>query len=582
MPAAIAPAADPATTSPWRTVAVAAALLAVQVVLLDRLVGEQILTIPEAFGDGRWLRKDVLLAVLAAGGLLAAHARGHLEAYRRAPLPLVGLICEAGAFLALFAFLVAMRRGAPQAAFGLAAARWIAAALVGGWLATILRLLPRGANALPAALAAAAAGAFVLAAIRLGETVAETFWYVTGDSTVWLVERLVAPFAGAPVVRPAPLVIGTAAFNVYIGAGCSGYQGISLITMLFAGYLWWFRRLHRFPQSLLLFPVGITLIFLSNAVRIAALLLVGIWISPTIAVDGFHSQAGWIMFLLVGLGLIWATSRMPFFTVMPVGDDVAAPAPDPRFAMLAGGTPATAARHAVAGASSAAGSGAAVPTVSAEFCGPSVPACLAPFLALLATTIVAGAFSTKDGIDILYPLRVVTVAAVLWYHRHEFRWREATLSPVAVATGGATCLVWMLLAPAITLPDPEAAARQDPAQLGILGGGAWLLCRLIGYTITVPIAEELAFRGFLARRLIAEQVEQVPVGTFTWVSFLGSSLAFGLLHGADWLPATLAGMAFALALLHRRQLVDAIVAHATTNALIGFYAIATGSWASLG
>jgi membrane protease YdiL (CAAX protease family) len=41
-------------------------------------------------------------------------------------------------------------------------------------------------------------------------------------------------------------------------------------------------------------------------------------------------------------------------------------------------------------------------------------------------------------------------------------------------------------------------------------------------------------------------------------------------------------MAFALAVYHRGRLADAIVAHATTNALIACYAVFTGSWSSLG
>ena len=89
---------------------------------------------------------------------------------------------------------------------------------------------------------------------------------------------------------------------------------VVLITTLLAVYLWWFRRIHRFPQSLLLLPVGMLLMWLANVVRITALILVGIWISPEIAVDGFHSAAGWIAFLTVGLGIIWGASRSPFFT----------------------------------------------------------------------------------------------------------------------------------------------------------------------------------------------------------------------------------------------------------------------------
>jgi hypothetical protein len=51
-----------------------------------------------------------------------------------------------------------------------------------------------------------------------------------------------------------------------------------------------------------------------------------------------------------------------------------------------------------------------------------------------------------------------------------------------------------------------------------------------------------------------------------------------VLHGANWLPGTLAGMAFALALRRRGQLLDAVVAHATANALLAGYALATGQW----
>ena len=597
------PVTSVASRTSWQTVVVSLVILALQAVLLDRLVGEELLSIPLALFGRRFLRKEVLLVVLAAAAVLQGHVRRHLAAYEFAPLSVPRLVWQGVAFGALFGFLLAMQAGFPQPLLGDMPTQAVAGLLTLAWIASMVLLLPPGTDAGPMVAGASFAAAVVAVGVGITDIVTETFWRVTGGTTVAMVEWMLTPFAGGPVVRPEKFVIGTKDFQVNIHGGCSGYQGIFLITMLFAAYLWWFRRLHRFPQSFLLFPLGIGLIFLSNAVRITALILVGIWISPTIAVDGFHSQAGWIMFLLVGLGLIWFASRMPFFTVAPADDDVAPAADDPRFAMLDGASAAFGSATGASGSATAAsgsataafgsataafGSGATTgaarssPAAPGAMCGPSVPACLAPFLALLTTTILAGAFSTKDGIDILYPLRVVVVAVVLWRLRHEFRWREATLSPVAVALGAATCLLWMLLAPAIMLPDPQEAARQDPAQLGMVGGSVWLLFRFIGYTITVPIAEELAFRGFLARRLISEQVERVPLGTFTWLSFLGSSLAFGLLHGGAWLPGTLAGMAFLLALYHRRQIVDAIVAHATTNALIGFYAIATNAWAALG
>jgi hypothetical protein len=52
---------------------------------------------------------------------------------------------------------------------------------------------------------------------------------------------------------------------------------------------------------------------------------------------------------------------------------------------------------------------------------------------------------------------------------------------------------------------------------------------------------------------------------------------FGALRGR-WLTGILAGTLYALGLYRRGELTDAIVAHATTNALIAAYVLTTGSW----
>jgi membrane protease YdiL (CAAX protease family) len=57
-----------------------------------------------------------------------------------------------------------------------------------------------------------------------------------------------------------------------------------------------------------------------------------------------------------------------------------------------------------------------------------------------------------------------------------------------------------------------------------------------------------------------------------------SSLIFGAFHGSAWLPAALAGMAFAVALYRRREIGDAVLAHAMTNGLIVLYVLFTGRW----
>ena len=59
---------------------------------------------------------------------------------------------------------------------------------------------------------------------------------------------------------------------------------------------------------------------------------------------------------------------------------------------------------------------------------------------------------------------------------------------------------------------------------------AWLIFRVPGSAVTVPIAEELAFRGYLLRRLISADFDRLSLIRFTWLSFFASSVLFGVLH----------------------------------------------------
>jgi CAAX prenyl protease-like protein len=105
----------------------------------------------------------------------------------------------------------------------------------------------------------------------------------------------------------------------------------------------------------------------------------------------------------------------------------------------------------------------------------------------------------------------------------------------------------------------------------------WLVFRVVGAAVTVPIAEELAFRGYLCRRLIGTEFQEVPMGKFTWFSFVLSSVVFGILHGR-FVAGTLAGLLFALVLYRHKRLSDPIWAHAITNGLIAVYVLSTSTW----
>lgn len=116
------------------------------------------------------------------------------------------------------------------------------------------------------------------------------------------------------------------------------------------------------------------------------------------------------------------------------------------------------------------------------------------------------------------------------------------------------------------------ASLPSPARI------TWLVFRTVAAVITVPIAEELAFRGFLIRRLTSADFETLSSRHYTYVAVLVSSVAFGLLHGDRWLAGTLAGLIYAVAYLRRGRIGDAVVAHATTNALLAVCVLLGGKW----
>ena len=180
------------------------------------------------------------------------------------------------------------------------------------------------------------------------------------------------------------------------------------------------------------------------------------------------------------------------------------------------------------------------------------------------------------GFDWLYPLRVLAALAVLWACRRSYAGLRWSWSWSAFAIGVATFIIWLALLPSGS--SPKDAWPSALASVPVYWAALWFAVRAIGYVIAVPLVEELAFRGFLSRRLMQANFSTLPLGRFSWLSFVISSLLFGAMHGGLWLAGTLAGMAFALALYRRGALGDAVLAHATTNGLLLVYAMATGRW----
>ena len=360
---------------------------------------------------------------------------------------------------------------------------------------------------------------------------AQSLWDPTAALTFDLVRRLLTPILPSLTADAATRVLSTGRFAVQIADVCSGLEGGGLMLAFSSAWLLYFRHEYIFPRALLLIPASIAAIFALNVLRIAALMLIGNAGFPDVAVYGFHSQAGWIAFNGVACALVLVSRRSAWLN-RTVGRADASPATHN-------------------------------PTA----------AYLMPLLAILAAGAVTRALASD--FEFLYPLRV---AAGLWMLMHYRR----TLAALdwGWSWRGPTCgvlvfLLWIgsahLLLHAAGIPEKLAAL--PPALRGL-----WIISRLGGGVLIVPIAEELAYRGYLMRRLQKADFDALPFQAVRWLALAATAVLFGLVHGALWLPGIAAGVVFGLLVVRRGQIGEAVVAHATSNAMIAASVLGWGQW----
>ena len=357
----------------------------------------------------------------------------------------------------------------------------------------------------------------------------QTLWGPMADLTFDLSEALLTLISNQEISNfKDERILGVGDFYVNIAPACSGYEGIGLIIAFISLFIYAQRKEIRFPNCFILYPIGIAFIWLLNILRISVLILIGANFSPEVAVKGFHSMGGWITFTTASLFVLVLASRSRWITHSSQA---------PRAQM----TQAT--------------------------------ACLYPFIALLASTMITMALSAE--FDFLYPLRVFVVALTLGFCWRALVLPKFSVTPLSVMAGIGVAIVWYFLVP--QNPEYDANFSGYIQSMPTWAAASWVLLRFIGSVVTVPIAEELAFRGYLLctfSKLPVTLTGKLPLHLFG----LGiSSVAFGALHG-DYVAGIAAGLVYGWVRLQGRSIIDAIFAHALTNALLFLTAILTGRW----
>jgi CAAX prenyl protease-like protein len=126
--------------------------------------------------------------------------------------------------------------------------------------------------------------------------------------------------------------------------------------------------------------------------------------------------------------------------------------------------------------------------------------------------------------------------------------------------------------------DPEKAFNPTTYFSNPIAMSSWIVVRMIGASLVVPVMEELFWRDYLWRRIIAPaDFKLAQVGEWDAKAFWIVAIAFCVVH-PQWLTAIGWGLLVGLLLVRTRSLGACIVMHGVTNLLLGLYVLKTQQW----
>lgn len=207
---------------------------------------------------------------------------------------------------------------------------------------------------------------------------------------------------------------------------------------------------------------------------------------------------------------------------------------------------------------------------------------IAPFVAFIAVMAVEKATGLPAAW--MYSLRVAVTLAVLLIFSRSLLTARPTRPLLSALVGAAVFALWIapevIFGPAYRHFWPfhnsitGAAASSIPFNLR---RSLWFLTlRTASCALLVPPVEELFWRGWAMRWLIASDFRKIPLGAYQASAFWLVALMFAAEHGPYWEVGLATGIVYNLWMVRTRNLTDCIIAHAVTNGLLSAYILATG------
>lgn len=216
---------------------------------------------------------------------------------------------------------------------------------------------------------------------------------------------------------------------------------------------------------------------------------------------------------------------------------------------------------------------------------------VAPFGVFLILTFLQGQFGEtgRYWIYVGKSLLGACLVSIAWPLVAEMRWK---VSASAIGVGVAVFALWVGLDPFVP-KQPELWGKlgfskppQHPSlpwnpfvQFGEGTTLAWFFvcARILGSSLVVPPLEEVFYRSFVYRWIARPDFQSVKLGEFSLKSFPLTALVFGFAHN-EWLAGILCAAAYQGLVCWKKNLGEAMTAHAITNFLLGIYIINRGQW----
>ena len=199
-----------------------------------------------------------------------------------------------------------------------------------------------------------------------------------------------------------------------------------------------------------------------------------------------------------------------------------------------------------------------------------------PFFVFLLLTSCQGSFGPESHFWV-YLAKCIVGAWMIWTTWplvSEMRW---TISFEALLAGTLVFILWV----AMDVPYPKFSQPDESWNLYEHFGPAsmmvWLFAgvRIAGSTLLVPMLEEVFYRSFLYRYILAPNWMFIEHNSFAVKPFLITSIVFGITH-QHWLAGIICGMIYQFLVIRTNRVGDAITAHAVTNLLLGVWVITQG------